>query len=54
MFFIVEQNVASKRELCLIWFKGTALSVVLKDPLCKDGNAQFTLVPLKPLSDQVE
>ena len=32
-------------------FKGT-LIVVLSDPPCKDGNARFTTVPLKPLSDQ--
>ena len=32
--------------------KGT-VSVVLSDPPCKDGNAWFTTVPLKALSDQV-
>ena len=31
--------------------KGT-LSIISSDPPCKDANAQFTTVPLKPLSDQ--
>ena len=25
----------------------------LKNPSCKDGNARFTMIPLKALSDQV-
>ena len=33
-------------------FKGT-VSLIPSDPLCKDGNARFTTVPLKALSDQV-
>jgi len=32
-------------------FKVTA-SVISSDPLCKDGNIQFTAVPSKALSDQ--
>ena len=32
-------------------FKGT-VSVISNDPPCKDGNTQFTTVPLKPLSDK--
>ena len=28
------------------------ISVISSDPLCEDGNARFTPVPLKPLSDQ--
>ena len=28
------------------------VSVILIDPPCKDGNARFTKIPLKPLSDQ--
>ena len=32
--------------------KGT-VSVTSNDPLCKEDNARFTTVPLKPLSDQV-
>ena len=35
-----------------LMFKGT-LSVILNDPTFKDGNARFTTVPLKALSDQV-
>ena len=31
--------------------KGT-VSVILDDPPCKDGNARFTTIPLKPLCDQ--
>jgi len=31
--------------------KGT-VSVISSEPSCKDSNAQFTTVPLKPLSDQ--
>ena len=31
--------------------RGT-VSVIFNDPPCKDGKAQFTAVPLKPLSDQ--
>ena len=26
--------------------------VILSDPPCRDGNARFTAIPLKPLSDQ--
>ena len=29
------------------------VSVILSDPPCKDGNAGFTTVPLKVLSDHV-
>ena len=32
--------------------KGT-VSVISSDPPCKDGNARFTTVSLKALSDQV-
>ena len=32
--------------------KGT-VSVLLGDPQCKDGNARFTMVPLKAFSDKV-
>ena len=42
-------------ELVLIDFhkiKGT-VSVISSDPPCKDGNARFTTVPLKALSDQI-
>ena len=35
-----------------LMFKGT-VSVISTDPTYKDGNAQFTPVPLKALSDQV-
>jgi len=31
--------------------KGTVI-VSLSEPKCKDGNAQFIIVVLKPLSDQ--
>ena len=34
-----------------ILLKGT-VSIISSDPPCKDGNAQFTIVPLKPISDQ--
>ena len=34
-----------------ILFKGT-VSVILSNCSCKDGNAQFTTVPLKDFSDQ--
>ena len=26
--------------------------IILSDPPCKDDNARFTIVPLKPVSDQ--
>ena len=29
------------------------VSVISRDSLCKDGNARFTTIPLKALSDQV-
>jgi len=29
------------------------VSVILSDSQCKDGNARFTTVPLKAVSDQV-
>ena len=32
--------------------KGT-VSIKSSKPPCKDGNTRFTLVPIKPLSDQV-
>ena len=32
--------------------EGGTKSVIWSDPPCKDGNARFTTVPLKPLSDQ--
>ena len=32
--------------------KGT-VRVILSDPSCKDGNAQFTTITLKALSNQV-
>ena len=34
------------------WLKRT-VSIILSDSSCKDGNALFTTVPLKALSDQV-
>ena len=33
-------------------FKGT-VSLISSDPPCKDGNARFTTVTLKALSDQI-
>ena len=36
----------------LFWFKGT-VNDILSDIPCKDGNTQFTTVPLKAWSDQV-
>ena len=33
--------------------KGT-VSVFSSAPLCQDGNAQFTTVPLKTLSDELD
>ena len=38
--------------LSTVPFKET-VSVISSDPSCKDGNARFTTIPLKPLSDQV-
>ena len=35
-----------------IKLKGT-VSAILSDPPCKDGNAGFTTLPLKALSDQI-
>ena len=32
--------------------KGT-VSIILSDTKCKDDNAQFTMVPIKALPDQV-
>ena len=29
------------------------VSVILSDPLCKDGNVRFTTIPLEALSDHV-
>ena len=34
------------------FLKGT-VSIILSDPSLKDGNASFTTVPLKALSEQV-
>ena len=38
------------------WWEGQALNELLafisSDPPCRDDNAEFTTVPLKPLSDQ--
>jgi len=34
------------------FLKGT-VSVISRTPLCKNGNARFTTLPLKALSDQV-
>ena len=56
----MKRHSLKKQKYCLYliqtWsdkaFKGT-VSVVLSDPPCKDGNAWFTTVPLKALSDQV-
>ena len=36
--------------LFLLKLKGTVSS---SDPPCKDGNARFTMVPIRPLSDNV-
>ena len=33
------------------WVKG-AVSVISPDPKCKDDNARFTKVALKPISDK--
>ena len=37
----------------ILFFKGT-VSVILSDPPGKDGYAQVTTVPLKPLSEQTK
>ena len=41
----------SKNFSVLVYFIGTVLAIS-SDFLCKDGNARFTMVPLKPLSYQ--
>ena len=38
--------------LCVELGSLSKLSAILSDPPCKDGNVQFTSVPLKPLSHQ--
>ena len=38
--------------LTIQYLKGT-VSVISRAPLCKDGKAQFSIVPLKALSDQL-
>ena len=40
------------RKMCAFCILKGTVSVILSDLLCKDGNARFTKVPLKPLSDQ--
>ena len=38
---------------CVFRLTKESVQIISSDPLCKDGNALFTTVPVKALSDQV-
>ena len=51
MFSINKKFKIKHKNTSIEYLKGT-VSIISSKPPCKDGNAQFTAVSLRPVSDQ--